>query len=199
MMKKIMVFTVFMTLLLTIGCSQKKYGDSQKKITQAGASVNKMVENKVSPRPADAILAPNFDLLTVYGEKFSLSNLKGKVVLLNFWGTWCPPCRKEIPDFNKLYSKYNEDGLEIVGITLSSGSPKDIKEFMQEWKMVYTVLTEIKGDETAEVTNRYGKALGQPISGIPTTLLIDRDGYIVKAYIGPRSEEVFYNDLKPYL
>lgn len=198
-MKKITIFTILITLFITTGCSQKDSGEEKAQLTQASTIVNKMVGKKVSPRPDDAILAPNFELLTVNGEQFNLSDLRGKVVLLNFWGTWCAPCRKEIPDFNKLYSKHRDKGLEIVGITLSSGTPKDIKDFMQEWKMEYTVLTEIKGNETAEVTNLYGKALGQPISGIPTTLIIDRDGYIVKAYIGPRSEEIFFNALKPYL
>ena len=198
-MKKIMIFTILMTLFFTIGCNQKGSGETKAQLTRAGAIVNKMVGKKASPRSDNAILAPDFDLLTVNGDHFSLSDLKGKVVLLNFWGTWCAPCRKEIPDFNKLYSKHRDEGLEIVGITLSSGTPMDIKDFMQDWKMEYTVLTEIKGNETAEVTNLYGKALGQPITGIPTTLIIDREGYIVKAYIGPRSEEIFFNALKPYL
>ena len=59
--------------------------------------------------------------MTVNGEKFRLKDMKGKVLLLNFWGTWCGPCRREIPDFVKLQSKYKKNGLEIVGITLTSG------------------------------------------------------------------------------
>ena len=66
--------------------------------------------------------APDFTLKTVDGRLFKLSENKGKVILLNFWGTWCGPCRREIPDFNKLHKKYRKNGLEIVGITLKRGS-----------------------------------------------------------------------------
>ena len=119
--------------------------------------------------------------------------------MLNFWGTWCPPCRKEIPDLVNLQTKYNKDGLEIVGITPNSGSAKDIKKFADGKDMNYTLLTDLGNDETISVTNLYGQTIGQPISSIPTTLIIDRDGFIVKGYLGPRSEEVFYNDLKEFL
>jgi len=61
------------------------------------------------------------------------------------------------------------------------------------------VLTDINGEETFLLTSEYGKVTGRPISGVPSTFIIDRDGYIVKSYVGPRSEEVFYKDLKPYL
>ena len=143
--------------------------------------------------------APDFKLATISGEEFNLSDYSGKVVMLNFWGTWCPPCRKEIPDLVNLQAKYNKDGLEIVGITLTSGSASEIQKFANDKQMNYTILTDFGNDETQAVTNLYGQTIGQPISSIPTTLVIDREGYIVKGYLGPRSEEVFYNDLKEYL
>lgn len=149
--------------------------------------------------PADAVLAPNFKLATTAGKIVQLNDLKGKVVLVNFWGTWCGPCRQEIPDLNKLYEKYHKDGLEIVGVTLTSGTADQIQSFALNWKMIYTLLTDIQGNETQNVTTDFGKATRQPIVGIPTTFLIDRNGYIVKRYLGPRSEEIFYNDIKPYL
>jgi hypothetical protein len=70
---------------------------------------------------------------------------------------------------------------------------------MDNWQMNYTVLTDIKKHEAQRVTQLYGQALGRPIVGIPTTLIIDRNGYIVKRYVGPRTEKIFYNDIKPYL
>ena len=75
--------------------------------------------------------------------------------------------------------------------------PKNFREKCKESK--YTVLTDIEDYETQRVTAYYGRAIGQPITGLPTTLIIDRGGYIVKGYIGPRNEEIFYQDLKPYL
>ncbi len=178
-------YTIIGTILLAviIGCAQKDTNPS----------------GKAPARPANAVKAPDFTLMSVDGRIFSFNDLKGKVVLLNFWGTWCPPCRREIPDFIKLYDKYQADGLEIVGITLSSGTVADIEKFVQHWNMNYNILTDIKNNETQEVTALFSRATGYPINGIPTTFLIDRDGYIRKSYVGPRSEEVFLADFKPFL
>ncbi len=195
-MKKIFIYNVLIGLFLT-GCGSNERPDSN---SQAVAGKSYKTQ---PPRPAGAVKAPEFTLATPTGELVSLSQMKGKVILLNFWGTWCGPCRIEIPDFIKLYNKYHESGLEIVGITLPRSpqgeDPRDILEFMDNWKMNYTVLTDINGQEAQQVTALYGQALGKPIYNIPTTLIIDRDGYIVKEYLGPRSEAVFYNDIKPYL
>ena len=187
---------LWMTILIAIGCGQK---ERMKEATRPSEIVNKMMGTNKSNRPDYAIKAPDFTLRTVQGELFKLSENRGKVIMLNFWGTWCGPCRREIPDFNKLHAKYQKDGLEIVGITLTSGSSKNILEFMNDWDMEYTVLTDIDNNETQRVTSIYGRAIGRPITGIPTTLIIDQEGYIVKGYIGPRSEEVFYKDLQPFL
>jgi len=187
---------LWMTILIAIGCGQK---GKMKEATRPSEIVNKMMGSNKSKRPVNAIKAPDFTLRTVQGELFKLSENRGKVIMLNFWGTWCGPCRREIPDFNKLHAKYQKDGLEIVGVTLTSGSSKNILEFMNDWDMEYTVLTDIDNNETQRVTSIYGRAIGRPITGIPTTLIIDQEGYIVKGYIGPRSEEVFYKDLQPLL
>ena len=187
---------LWMTILIAIGCGQK---EKMKEATRPSEIVNKMMSTDKSKRPDYAIKAPDFTLRTVQGELFKLSENRGKVIMLNFWGTWCGPCRREIPDFNKLHAKYQKDGLKIVGITITSGSPKNILDFMNDWDMEYTVLTDIDNNETQKVTSDYGRAIGKPITGIPTTLIIDKEGYIVKGYVGPRSEEVFYKDLQPLL
>ncbi|MGY8751275.1 MAG: TlpA disulfide reductase family protein [Fidelibacterota bacterium] len=187
---------IIMSVLLAVGCGQKE----RMKIASKPKDIKNTTISQGEPeRPEYAIKAPDFSLRTVQGDLFNLSDYKGKVVLLNFWGTWCGPCRREIPDFNKLHDKYQKDGLEIVGITITSGSPENIYSFMKDWDIEYTILTDIEDNETQRVTAYYGRAIGQPITGLPTTLIIDRDGYIVKGYIGPRNEELFYNDLKPYL
>ena len=187
---------VIMSFLLAVGCGQK---DRMKIESKPKDIKNSTIPQGQPERPEYAIQAPDFTLRTVQGDLFNLSDYKGKVVLLNLWGTWCGPCRREIPDFNKLHDKYQKDGLEIVGITITSGSPERIYNFMKEWDIEYTVLTDIEDYETQRVTAYYGRAIGQPITGLPTTLIIDRGGYIVKGYIGPRNEEIFYQDLKPYL
>ena len=95
--------------------------------------------------------------------------------------------------------KYQESGLEIIGVTLTSGPPENIQRFSDRMGINYTLLTDIEVRETQTVTWEYGKATGRPINGIPTTFIIDREGYIVKKYTGPRPEHIFYKDLKPYL
>jgi len=192
-MNRLTTAITILILMISTGCSTNNDKDTAK-----GSTANVKPTNQ-PPRPQNAVLAPHFSLARTNGEIVRLDDLKGKVILLNFWGTWCGPCRREIPDFVKLYEKYHKDGLEIVGVTLTSGSPENIDEFVNQWKMNYIILTDISNNETQSVTADYGRAVGEPITGIPTTFLIDRDGYIVKSYLGPRSEEIFYNDLKPYL
>ncbi len=160
---------------------------------------SKASQSGTTSRPANAVKAPQFTLADVEGNWISLDQLEGKVILLNFWGTWCAPCRREIPDFIKVYDQLKDQGLEIVGIALSSGKPEDIAAFMKSRGMNYLVLTDIDGDETQMVTKNYGDVTGEPITGIPTTFIIDRDGYIVKRYLGPQTEAILLRDLKPYL
>ena len=119
--------------------------------------------------------------------------------MLTFWGTWCGPCRREIPDFIKLYDEYNADGLEIVGVAVQSGTPDNIKRFTDYYKINYPILTDIEGYESSKTFYDYGTVTGVGTRAVPTTFIIDRDGYIVKTYRGARPGSVFYRDLQPYL
>ena len=186
----------FLILLCFLGCDN---GTAQRKIEKKSITTSKDTRTNKRVKKVNATMAPDFTLADLEGNWVSMNQFKGKVVLLNFWGTWCGPCRKEIPDFVKLSEKYKDDGLEIVGVTLTSGPPKRISSFADQWGINYTLLTDIDGNETQSVTALYGQVTGRRISGVPTTFLIDRDGYIRQKYVGPRSEAVFYKDLKPYL
>ena len=205
-MRTFQTFTIVSCLILSIGCGQKHENESVATEQNKSAS-EKVAKNNTSQKPAarpnrppGSTPAPDFTLATTTGELVSMSDLRGKVILLNFWGTWCGPCRIELPDFIKLQNKYKKDGLEIVGITIRRGeSIKDVAKFQDQWGLNYLLLNDINGNEVSEVTMAYSQAIGQMINGIPTTLVIDREGFIVNGFVGPRREQVFYNAIKPYL
>jgi len=118
-------------------------------------------------------LAPDFTLTSLDGKTITLSQLKGKVVLLDFWATWCAPCRLAIPHLNDLYEANRERGLEIIGLSLDKGSPARVRKFALNMGIQYTI---IMADD--DLVKRYG------ISPIPTTYLIDREGYITNKWVG---------------
>ena len=109
------------------------------------------------------------------------------MVVLNFWATWCPPCRREIPDFISLQAAFGPKGLQIVGIALDE--PEKVKAFSREAGINYPVLL-----GTEEITVRYGG-----ISGIPTTFIIDRDGNIVTSFEGQAPRDVFEHEIRKVL
>ena len=177
-MKNFQTVTIISCLILSVGCGQKNENKSSaaeqsKAVSEKVAKNNTPQKPTASPnRPPGSTPAPDFTLATTTGELVSMSDLKGKVILLNFWGTWCGPCRMELPDFIKLHNKYNKDGLEIVGITIRRGeSIEDVAKFQEQWGLNYLLLNDINGNEVSEVTMAYSRAIGQMINGIPTTLI----------------------------
>ena len=132
--------------------------------------------------------APNFTLRELDGQSLELSSLRGKVVLLDFWATWCDPCRDEIPQFVKLQNQYGPQGLQIVGISIDD-SADPVRKFYQEFHMNYPV---VMGD--AKTGELYGGVLGLPIA-----FVIDRDGRIYKKHIGATSPEVFESEIQKLL
>lgn len=133
--------------------------------------------------------APDFTLPTIYGDSLSLSDYKGKAIILDFWATWCPPCVQEIPDFIELYNKYKDKGLVIIGVSLDRGSVSDVKSFCEDIGIDYPI---VMGND--RVSQKYGG-----IRGIPTTFIIDRDGMIVNKFVGYRPPEVFEAEVKKLL
>ena len=133
-------------------------------------------KNVVSPLEADKqtnAKAPDFTLKDVQGSNVSLSSLKGKVVLLNFWASWCPPCKAEMPSMNTLYKEIRAKGFEIVAVS-TDNSLSPIKEFLAKSRVDFTVLF----DEKKAVSREY------KVFSMPTTFLIDRKGFIVEKYYG---------------
>jgi thiol-disulfide isomerase/thioredoxin len=132
----------------------------------------------------------DFVVKDMNGADVKLADYKGKVVMLNFWATWCGPCKVEIPMFTELQTKYKDQGLAFLGISVDD-APEQLRPFAQEYRMNYPVLI---GDGRDDVQNAFG-----PMFGIPVTLLIARDGTICTRYLGPRPKERFERDIKALL
>jgi peroxiredoxin len=120
--------------------------------------------------------APPFELSDINGKKVALSNYKGKVVLINFWATFCGPCKAEMPSLNKLYLAFKNDGLIVLAISIDT-SEKPVQKYLKDNAMMYPVLM----DKDQEVYfDLYG------VLGLPTSILIDRDGTIREIIRGER-------------
>jgi peroxiredoxin len=122
--------------------------------------------------------APNFRLTDLNGKTISLSDYKGKVLFLNFWATWCPPCRAEIPDFIEAYAEQKANGLEIVGISLDTKGKETVVSFVEKYRINYPVVLETRPN-TEKIVNDY-----QPGQYIPATIIIDKLGRIRHKEVG---------------
>lgn len=132
--------------------------------------------------------APEFSLPAVNDGTIKLGNYRGSVVILDFWATWCPPCKDEIPDFIKLYNNYKDKGLMIIGISLDTDTDK-LKDFCRNMGINYPIAM---SDD--KVTGAYGG-----IQYIPTTFIIDKEGNIVKKYVGFTKYSEFESQIKKLL
>lgn len=138
-------------------------------------------------KEAKEVVAPDFTLPKLTGETLTLSELRGKVIILNFWATWCPPCKAEIPFFVELQNEYKEH-LTIVGVCLDRADRNNIKKFIEEMGINYHIVM-----SNPKVVKDYGG-----IRGIPTSFIIDKKGNIREAIVGYRPKEVFENKIKEY-
>ena len=131
--------------------------------------------------------APDFTLQDMNGKTAGLSGFKSSVIMLDFFASWCPPCRQEVPDFIELQKAYGDKGFAMVGVSLVG--PQESRDFANQAGINYPVLI-----DDGKASAAYG-----PIRSIPTTFLIGRDSRIAKVYIGYRPKDVFENDIKELL
>jgi thiol-disulfide isomerase/thioredoxin len=134
-------------------------------------------------------LAPDFSLDSLDGKSMRLSDFRGKAVLLNFWATWCGPCKIEMPWFVDLQKQYGSQGLQIIGVAMDDGSKEDIAKFAKDMGVNYPILI---GKES--VGDQYG---GVP--ALPETFLVGRDGKIVDKIIGLRGKSEIEDSIKKAL
>ena len=137
---------------------------------------------------ADLVIAPDFTLNDLNGKPLTLSSYRGKVVLLDFWATWCDPCRDEIPHFIALQDKYRDRGLQIIGVSMDD-TPEPVREFQQQFRMNYPIVM-----GSARIGELYGGILGLPVA-----LLIGPDGRIYSKHSGAMDTAAFEREIVPLL
>jgi cytochrome c biogenesis protein CcmG/thiol:disulfide interchange protein DsbE len=172
---KYIFLLLFAASISIIGCSKERNEDPQ---------INKDV-NVTN----DEIKAPAFSLISTDGKKINLADYKGKIVILDFWATWCGPCRRGVPDLVSIQKEF-KDQVTVIGISLDHDATKgDIIPFMNEFSVNYPVVY-----GTSEVVANYGN-----IQAIPTSFIINEEGFIVDQYVGLVPKEMYLNKIKSLL
>jgi peroxiredoxin len=182
--KQLRVLGLILCYLGFLGCSEDAADDGMTAgKPEAPGDVNSGDDDASLP------LAPNFTLLDTALEEVSLTDYRGKAVLVDFWATWCPPCREEMPIFVELYNQYREQGFEILGVSLDDEGLEVIEPFIKEIGVNYTILLGQPG-----LVDQYG------VFTMPTAFLIDRNGRIVKKFDGAQGKkEIYESELKKLL
>ncbi len=127
---------------------------------------------------------PKVNVSRLDGGRLNLADHRGEIVLMNFWATWCPPCRQETPGLAKLANDYRAKGVAVVGISLDEGGTEAIQAFVNEFHLPYPV-------GLVDPASPWASA----VESLPTTILIDRDGRVAKTYMGAVRESVFQADI----
>jgi len=159
--------------------------------SRGGEGQGSSIDEPLLTCPADAKSANlNFTLKDANNHDISLAQFAGKVLVLDFWATWCGPCKVEIPHFVEFQEKYGKDGLQIVGISVDDTADK-LAPYIRDMKMNYPVLQGLNHDD---VQDAYG-----PIVGIPVSVIISRDAKICATHTGLTGKDVFEREIKSLL
>lgn len=155
--------------------------------TNSNSNMTSSSTNALKVGLEEGNLAPEFELKSVEGNSVKLSNLKGKKVILNFWASWCPPCRQEMPDMAKFYVDQKSKGIEIIAVDLTNTekSLTDVTSFMKANDITFPVVL----DESGKVSKLYN------VASIPTSFILDSQGVIQRKIVGPMT----YNSMKSML
>lgn len=147
-----------------------------------------LIKDDQPQKPAIGDMAPDFQLTSLDGEQMSLKRLKGKAVVLNFWGSWCEPCRTEMPALTEIYQQYQSSGLEVIGINIAE-TDVTASQFVRQYQLNFPIWM----DRNRDVVDLYG------IGPIPSTYFIDPSGKIVYIREGPLQVNELKNLILPIL
>lgn len=191
LLQKIVIITLLAGLVIWAIYDHKKsvnhdFNEKESKqnsdgIVEIGEKFNK---NEMEVGLNEGNIAPDFQLINLEGKEMKLSDLQGKKVILNFWATWCPPCKEEIPDMQKFYEEHGEGNEQVeilaVNLTYSERNKADVEKFAKNYQMTFPILL----DTNEEISDLY------QVFTIPTSYLIDSKGIIRKKIIGPMDEKI---------
>jgi thiol-disulfide isomerase/thioredoxin len=193
--------TIFCVLALVISisfmtsCAREKpvvestATDDESDMANAGDAPSSLLDSGESPEPPKG---PTYKNL-VDGKDISLEAMKaeGYVLIVDFWATWCPPCRMEIPEFIELQNKYRGRKFAVIGVSMDKGGEAVVRQFVDQNGINYPVIM-----NTREIQKEYELAIGQPIRSIPTTFVVDRQGGIASVHVGYTSKAVFEREIQ---
>ncbi|HEY0866752.1 MAG TPA: TlpA disulfide reductase family protein [Fimbriimonas sp.] len=169
----------FAAVLVLVGCAEEaRRSASPPTAPPLGAAAAK---------PAEPETFPDFTLPTLDGKKWRLSDARGKVTVLNYWATWCPPCVEETPELVRAANEFG-DRVRFVGISIDYGQPEAVRRFVEKYKIPYPILMPKEGDPT---TAR--------LTGVPETYVLDQQGKLVGSFIGAVSRKELESKIKPLL
>jgi thiol-disulfide isomerase/thioredoxin len=166
---------ILVLLVLLVACQSNDQDPAGDSVHQAEAAA-----------VARLLPGPDFELLGLDGRPHRLSGYRGKVVLVNFWATWCMPCREEIPHLNTLYTELQPAGVEILGIATDVEGEEKVRPFAEELAILYPVLL-----DPEEVS----AAIFGGIPGYPSTFILDTEGLLYSSYLGAQPPEILREDL----
>ncbi|MCB0728483.1 MAG: TlpA disulfide reductase family protein [Ignavibacteria bacterium] len=184
--------------------STEKLNEKKEAISDQKTTENKQVSTEKSnlelykiekvDKSSGKKVAPNFTWMKD-GKEVSLKDMKGKVVLVNLWATWCKPCIKEMPDLSAISEELKGKDFEMIGVNVfQQNGSKKVEDFLATNPVSYTIL-----DGNQEVVDALGEADGALVEAVPTTFLIDKNGKIVETIIGGRNKETFMASINKYL
>lgn len=153
--------------VLLVGCNNEPSSEKEGEAQAAPAAPAGMI----------GLPAPDFTLTDMQGQQVSLSQFRGKIVILNFWATWCPPCVEEMPSMEQLYREFKDKDLVVLAVNVESSGQEAVSEFLAKKSYSFKILL----DPDAEIQNTYG------VFRLPESFLIDRNGVVVEKVIGGRN------------
>lgn len=191
MLKSLKLFFLLIVSISLVSCAENKKSENSendKNIKYGFVTEGKSIaKNKVADYNFLNQEAPNFQWQDENGKFKSIKDLKGKIVILDFWATWCPPCRAEIPHFVELSKEFADKDFVMLGVSVDQGK-EVVEKFVKSYKMNYLQVV-VKPDVIAA----YG------VKPIPTTFVLNKEGKIVNRFVGYRDKDVFENELKKHL